>query len=316
MNRDLRHAFNVPVYGTGPIKVSCLDPEHEDDTASFAVYPDHAYCYGLCSRYFGFKEVLEILGIEADELPEAPIIEKAEPYQPADDLIANLWSWHLTLMSPESPRHRRRRWLDRYGLWDETLERYQIGHTGTMFSIPIWRGKEILGVRFRLDPDYHSEKELKKSKYTQPRKQPGLLFRPNPEGEITIVTEGEFDALCLAQYGYDAVTATTGSGSLHKLVTRQELLKDKRFIKTPIYIATDDDKDKVKSAADKKKNVGERAYERICEAWGQRLPRVRFWVGKDISEELIQFHPAARSQHMRALLAEADEQLEREWECD
>lgn len=277
---DIRYAVGKPIYDDGPIKIPCLNPEHRDRTPSLAVYDNGAYCFG-CGLQLDELEFLTALGVKPDDLPA--IKERSrqrQPYVPDRRLVPQVHAWHRTLVDRSSPRRWRIAWLqEHYGLWEETINEALVGHTGTRFSLPIWDGSRITGVRFRLDPEFNDPEVLRQTKYIQPRGQPVQLFRPaHPAGGTILVTEGEFDALVVRQFGYGAVTTTGGSGSLARLITPQVwgLHPDE------IVIATDRDP------------PGDAAYERLCQVWQRKLPRLRWPRGKDVTEGLGYVDPYRR----------------------
>lgn len=266
-----------------------------------AVWATHVHCFG-CGRHWSRGAFLAAIGSDGEGLPTIEVeTRRAVSTDDAVDplLSARIVMWHRNLTDPASPRAWRLQWLrDKYGLWPETIERYQLGHTGTKFSLPIWQGEEIVGIRWRLDPEYVEQWQLDRNKYIQPRGQPGLIFRPRPDAAVVVITEGEFDALAVSQLGYDALTVTTGAGSL------AARLGPRITGRKPVYVATDLDR------------PGEDAYRALCEVYGRRLPRVRWPHGKDITEALTHAHRYRQASHVDRWLRDADDRLVRdaEWE--
>ena len=264
MAKDLRWAVGRP-RGDSPIHIHC--PRHDDTEGSLAVYHDHGWCYG-CPKdraYFTPAEIVALAKVRADDLPEADTVtdRNAPPPPPSPALIR---IWHENLVSPASPLTERVAWLYDRGITPETIRRQQLGHTGRYFTLPVWDMKtgQLLGIRQRRDDRYCDPDA---PKYTQPARQPALLYRPNPWGRVKIITEGEFDALVLAQLGLDAMTSTAGAGSLATLFAGW------RFHK-PVWVATDQDP------------AGDDAYAALRRAVTGDLRRVRFGGAKDVSDAL------------------------------
>lgn len=291
--RDIRYAVRKNP-GNRVIKVIC--PFHEDTSPSMAVYPDGTFCF-VCRAFETGEQFLERINNDGATLPE----RTPSTYRKKNrgrDWVAPLHlknmaeSYHVTLISPDSPRHHKIQWYIDRGIHRPTVKKYKLGHTGTAFSIPIWNNGEIAGLRYRLDEEYHDEDELKRTKYFQESGQPILLYRPNPGAGPIVVCEGELDALALSQYGYDTVTSTGGSGSLHLECTREALGVDW------VYVATDDD------------TAGAEAYAKLCHAWGNILPRVRWPRGKDVSEALLAIDALHKRDVIEEWLAEAEEWMD------
>ena len=233
------------------------------------VYPNGTFCF-VCWRGETAEAFLQRLGTDGAGLPERdPDYQKQKResrarYRPDPSLEARVEMWHQTLVDEESPRRTRMGWLLDRGLSIQTLRRWKLGHTGSEFTIPIWQGETLVGARLRLDPLYHEDIAGHNKYKPWTWGQPILVFRPNPQGKVTVITEGELDALLLAQHGYDSITTTGGARSLAEFITPESVRRE------PI-VCVDNDRD------------GYRAYADLCARWGRELPR---WKSeyKDISE--------------------------------
>jgi hypothetical protein len=161
------------------------------------------------------------------------------------------------------------------------VQRFLIGHTGYRFSIPVWYGRDMVGIQYRADPLYADPEE---EKYLSPPGSKTAIARPNPSGRPSAVCEGLLDAYLLAQYGIDAVTTTGGAGSL-VLVLRERL-------SSPCLVMTDLDE------------AGEAAWRSLS----QRRPglvRVRWPEGKDITEALVGISGHKRAEQLFRWIQEA-----------
>jgi len=260
--KDLRYSVGVP-RGSSPIAVSCW--RHRDDTPSLAVYHDHAYCYS-CGARFTPAEVLAHYEKHPDDLPaldETALAALNERAPPPNPVLVN--AWHATLLFPTSPRFHRLAWFKQRGLSLRTVQLNKLGHTGRYFSIPVFsKTGGLLGYRFRRDDEYCDPLS---PRYTQPKGQPALLYRPNPGGKHVAITEGEFDALILAQLGVDAMTSTAGAQSL------PTMFRGWKF-RRRIYVCTDQDE------------PGEDAYLKLKESLSGDVVRVHWSGANDVSEYL------------------------------
>lgn len=243
-------------------------PRHADTDASLAVYHDHGWCYGGCG-WFSPDDLLAQSRTRLEDLPTAsPSTVKAEVKLPSPTMIE---IWHRNLIDPTSATASRVDWLTERGISLATMERHRLGHTGRYFTIPIWSrghagapGSRLVGIRRRRD-DIYCDPDA--PKYLHPYGQPALIYRPNPQGKVVAITEGEFDALLLAQHGIDAMTSTGGSGKLGKAF-------DGWTFRRPVYVMTDQDE------------AGEIAYQELAEGIDGNVIRVRWTGAKDVSEAL------------------------------
>ena len=251
-----------------PVLIRC--PFHDDSTPSLAVYEDHAYCFGGCGRI-----PLESLGEFARERATLPR-ESAPDHRWVR--LLDLWHWNLM----RGPMQWRQRFILKRGISASMMQRYRLGHTGSWFVIPVWCEGRVLGVRYRRDDVFASEED---PKYRNPRGQGALLFRPNPEGWPTVVTEGELDALLLSDVGCDAVTMTTGAGNLRRIALERA--------SDPLFVATDQDE------------AGEEAWLALVGRFRGRVYRWYWPEGKDVSEALSRLPRSAWGTWVRERIREA-----------
>lgn len=272
---DLRWLIEPPT-GDGPVFTRC--PFHDEDTPSYAVYavgnPLATWCFG-CGRGETEAELLARLGVTRDDLPR--YVERGTQRKERTKPVVNVTMvrvWHRTLM--RGPRRDRITWLHERGLWNTTITNHCLGHTGDRFSIPVWRGNELVNYQLRLDPRYCLPDDAKYISGTG-----NTLVRPNPRGYPTVICEGPLDALLLSQYDLDAVTTTGGSSSLAPLLGQLR----GRF-QSRVVIATDLD------------NAGEEAAKALEKIF-PRAERITWEGGKDIGEALLRVPPVERGSTVR-----------------
>ena len=192
------------------------------------------------------------------------------------------------LNSPE--RGHRLQWFYDRGLTDRTINDPDVllGHNGTQFVIPVFdKSRNLVSLRYRMDPEYCSEQEIHKHKYLGMKGRNGLYIYPEPllenagswREELTVtkvyVCEGELDALRLWQEGRPAVSVTNGAGQVEKLPA---LLKAQYPNITHLVIATDQDE------------PGEEAANRTIKAAASfRFHNIEMALGgrKDVTEYFI-----------------------------
>lgn len=219
-DRDIRTLITDRLpRGKRPVMTHCPNPAHDDSTPSYAVYPDGGKCFG-CGFYESAMEVITRLNATVRDIPlfdaHAVIEEEVRKGRDADyPAKVRLWSRVL-----RTYREDRIQYLSeqRY-LSEKTIETYQIGHTGSHFSFPIWdEQRELVGYKLRLDPLYSDPLIRKPAKYINAPGMENTIFRAGSgiDGASYILCEGELDAILLAQYGHEAITTTSGVESILK----------------------------------------------------------------------------------------------------
>jgi CHC2-type zinc finger protein/Toprim domain-containing protein len=290
---DLRFFFGTP-YGDSPIKVLC--PFHEEDTPSFTVYKDGAKCYG-CGHYLGYAGVVSHFGIDTTRLPDAVVLGHGQRKRGSvvgeDDRETFVMYCHHTLV--RGPRQDRMCWFLSRGFRKASIERWQFGHDGDRFIIPIWVGDKLVSFKKRRD-DLWADPDDKR-KYLNERDAGVKYCRPNPDGHTTVICEGELDSYLLAQYGMDSFTSIAGSDSVAQVAAEVPWQWGKR--PSPIYLALDRD------PAGQKSTLG------LVESLQAKEPdldiRVLVWNTRfsDISEYLCSFEPGERATALDALVRKA-----------
>jgi hypothetical protein len=270
MQPDLRTLLTEDP-GEGPLVINCINPDHDDSTASMAVYHDHAWCFG-CSSYYGARVFSTLLPTGAG-LPEfrhvgVGRVEKEQSYLPMAlaETYAH-WLWNSTFID-------RVDWLRARGLHDDTLKANLIGHSGEAFTIPVLdREGQLISIRYRRDDGLAHSTERPKYWGTGGRNT-AQLYKPIRGdrlwvGNSTILCEGELDALRLAQEGYHAVSMTNGAGAFKE--EHAALLPSGQ-----VYICYDQDE------------AGLKGCERVRMFLGSRAIPIRWApaLGKDVTEYL------------------------------
>lgn len=119
------------------------------------------------------------------------------------------------------------------GFTDEIIKKYKIAQTedGKEIAIPYYKNGTLVNIKYRTV----DEKGFKQEKDAEPT----LWNRDSipPDADYLIITEGEFDALALCQYGIEAVSIPGGSSNMEWIETEWEWLN--RF--KNIYLCFDMD---------------------------------------------------------------------------
>lgn len=224
---DLRRIY-ADVTGSAPLFLSC--PFHDDSTASFAVYPDHCYCFG-CAKWEGRIHHLQRIGL--DSVPDKPIEEyrrtvirhsrpSRPPIQTPQDFETAVRRYERKLWADESFLD----YLFGRGLKPDCIQHARLGHSGLAYTIPILDTEgSIQTIRFRKDarfarpqtPKYWGTAGFNES----------VVYAPYGVAEHTYLCEGEFDCLILNQIGFRAITLTNGVNAdlkpLENLITSKNI---------------------------------------------------------------------------------------------
>ena len=247
---DLRLAVSDDVVGDYPLHIKCR--EHNDQKrGNLAVYSDHLHCFGC-----GFHEARTMLALAyllKVELGEAILVaprytlasldgyrEKTALENKRDPLPDSLASiYHQVLYTYRTARLP---WLYARGLTDATIARFQLGHDGQRFVIPVFDSEHrLIALRYRRD-DYYSGETGAKYLGLKGRNGRYLFSEPlliESEPSRVVVVEGELDCIRLWQEGIPAVTVTNGAGQLHTIPGL--LAKDFPFIHTLILAGDQDE---------------------------------------------------------------------------
>lgn len=290
---DCRLAVLDSPLGDKPVFIPC--PNHQDDTPSFGIFPDHAHCFNpacglhISRRMETLAFLLKISVNEAIKIAAKYSSEAVDGYRervaqqvrtdPLPKSYAAVYNHSLYFN-----RRPRLEWLYDRGLNDEWIERACLGHDSTRFTIPFWNDKrDLITIRYRQDPFYGEPGTLLPSgvripKYCGMTGRNGLFLYPEwliaaDKHDYIVVCEGEFDALRLWMEGIPACSPTNGAGNVKHML---KLLEPYERIKE-LYIATDQDE------------AGETAATELAVLAFQhglkttRLTWPRTW-GKDVSE--------------------------------
>jgi putative DNA primase/helicase len=205
-----KHIPNFPI--NGKVEISCRCPFHDDHQNSFSVNIETGlwHCFAECGggnhiqfhqkRYeLSFKEAAE--QIAHDEGIEIPCHRRNgnQNKQGRKSYLTHtqIAVFHHELISNQAIL---KQFQAKYGLYLETIEKYQVGYKNGKYVIPIELnpGKWFI----KLHKGYQS-KGAKAVIYPS-----NILQKDLP---YIIITEGEFKAMFLNQLGFPAVTNTAGA---------------------------------------------------------------------------------------------------------
>lgn len=201
-----------------PVMLRC--PEHQDDSNSLAVFPDHIKCFGCPFVIQKRMEALAwLLGLPSWE----QALEVAEKYY-ARETVRQERKVRAPTLAEVSIYERmlgdRIEWLFERGLSPEAIRSAGIGHNGAAFTIPIFnRNWDLVSLRYRRDDKYGTEDSdgRKLPKYRGWYGKNEAFLYPAPKfsrdrRDFVALVEGELDALALWQHGIPAITVTNGAG--------------------------------------------------------------------------------------------------------
>lgn len=276
---DLRALVANPIPSNllSPVLVQC--PCHDDPGASLGVYHDHLYCHGKCQRYFRrYESVALLLGwwngnpetakqavakvySRLDSLPLAQRVEAVKkPPKPIDNALADTFHRYL-LSSPETLAY----FMAWRGLKEETIAEFNLGYTGTHFTIPVFGSagggrQELCNIRYRQDPRVLPDGEGSKYSGLQGRNERALysvrrMVDIERAGSCWIF-EGEFDSQIGWQLGLPSVTITNGAGVLGEL---PQLIREIGLNPATWIIAVDQDEAGEKAAWELQQQLGSAA---------------------------------------------------------
>jgi len=233
MELDLRLAVDDSPVGVTPLKVKCINPKHNDRTASMAVYTDHVHCFApQCSFHVNGLAALALLLKTSEETASTEwtkyTSEAVDSYRDRATELAKttpLPTAHAELLHQQLMTRfaSRVEWLNQRGLTTKTIHDMLLGHNGQQFTIPIFDDTgDLLSFRYRADPEHCRPDFVKQHKYMGMPGRNGRYVYPadyvnSDLRDWCILCEGEFDAMILFQEGFPVATITNGAGQLHKL---------------------------------------------------------------------------------------------------
>jgi DNA primase len=255
----------------GPVKVRCVNPDHEDPNASMTVYADNIHCFGCGFHRNDYDEALALLRAAGAKGNGKGKVHKSRPAKPPTLGVAQMYHRFL-----RESRTQRLSWLYARGLTDESIDMALLGHDGGRFTIPVFDANgKLVTIRFRNDDVYGEW-----AKYSGwPGVNQTYLYGANwideSDNSFVVLTEGELDALRLRQSGLCSCSVTNGAGNSH---AAPSLLSGMRLgAGTRLVVATDQD-----SAGDSAAIQTAREAARLgFEVW-----RWEWWDAKDITEHL------------------------------
>jgi DNA primase len=255
-----------------------------------AVYPDGTWCF-VCNRGETAQEFLDRVGSEKLSFEVAETWgsgtsggRSSSATGTVRGLAVLAKAYHQTLVHSPARQHRLSYFTDRGILW-QSIVQYQLGHTGSEFTIPITdEGGNVVSIKYRSD-DYYAWDE-QSDPYPEGgdskggrryRNHPGTgthIFRAGPTDGPVWIVEGELDAILLGQYGIHAITSTGGAGSLAR-----KLLPVLRTTRGIPYVCLDGDRagqDAQRDIVDLYRSLGRK----------QQIRRIPIPEGKDIGDVL------------------------------
>jgi DNA primase len=299
-----------PPFGNTPVMLLC--PEHKDDSASLAVFPDHIICFGCKFRIQKRLDALAWL-LKLNNWKEALYVAEKYKYLPQtqqqkQSKYSRPPTW-AEVRAYERVLHEvcedRMDWLLSRGLEQRTIQQARIGHNGAAFVIPVFDGNyDLITLRYRndeaitgnfedvYDEDFEIVKTKKIPKYRGwPGRNDATIYPlwkfEHDRRDVLVLCEGELDALRLWQENVPAITCTNGARQQSNIITilKQYFasIASNPYRRPPIrqvIICGDRDGPGINAARDLFTQA-RKEYEEVL--WMQ-WPRER---GKDITELLI-----------------------------
>jgi hypothetical protein len=221
-------------------EIAACCPIHEDDRPSLSINAttglwkchgcsEHGSLFDLhmrinsCDFKTAVDELAQIAGVESTDKPIA--IVKSSPQKnkkpppknpPIDENLINQWRKNLRLDDALRTRIMDLRCID-----SATIEKFEIGHDGRRYTIPIRDSDgKLVNIR-RCDPDnrqkmihYTTYIDNEKCSYGSPPRLYGIdRLAQIPLDTWIIITEGEWDRIVLEKHGLPAVTGTHGAST-------------------------------------------------------------------------------------------------------
>jgi hypothetical protein len=298
---DIRMAVGRP-YGETPIKIKCsMHPSRlgvEDDRESLAVYRKNLHCFGcgfhVTRRYASLAFLVGLwdgtgkensVNVEQAVRKVKKDLKKylngadeqgdANGEAPPMDVYAPEAFHRFLLARKDSLRYLQQK----RGLSLDTIKQYQLGYTGTHYTIPLYLPSgELYSLRYRSDDTMVDVSDPSYRKYegtwrrNAPILYPGTVLAGREVLEELWIVEGEYDALINNQYGKVTITMTNGATNIAKAI---QLVRDQlpALVVNRWVIAVDQDP------------AGEQAASSLLSVLsGQDVVRARWPSAKDLTE--------------------------------
>lgn len=218
-SQDLRRLYtDEDLADDSSVYIFC--PMHVDKRRpSMRVYYDGAKCF-TCGAYLSRKKLIaDVDEREPWRLTAVKIggVGRSKPSRPVLRLEEIRT---LARMAHDSLLKSHQDYLAKRGLSGATIERYQLGHYGLGYTIPVFNEiGEVVTIKFRRDDSMVSLEDAITPKYWGIRghNTPQVYPWPVTPGESVVLLEGEFDALLLRQHGVNAYSLTSGAASWNKI---------------------------------------------------------------------------------------------------
>jgi DNA primase len=154
-----------------------------------------------------FVDVVDHLGaLTIRPLPPRTTRPKPQVERQLAITLESIAAWHETM-----PDTRRAYWHSR-GLSDATINAFLLGWDGKRYTIPALYRYVPFGVKRRIADDVDDGNAAKYVSVTGSRA--GIFNADNLwEANTVVICEGEIDCMLLSQFGYCAISSTTGAGS-------------------------------------------------------------------------------------------------------
>ena len=156
---------------------------------------NHANKCGVKGNFFEFQKKM---GDKPEKLNEKPFKNKEKKTYnlPTEDVPK--------MENKQIPVYK---WLKARGFNDETIQHFHIGAKENTVILPFYRNGQLINIKYR---DILDKKAMRMTKDGE-----HILFnRDNVTSDTLIITEGEFDAMALHQYGIEAVSVPNGASGM------------------------------------------------------------------------------------------------------
>lgn len=232
--RKYRPQYENTRSGGGAYAIKVLCPFHNDNNPSFVFTPStsRGFCFA-CKKNVSFEQTIAALEqtttAAVEKLTMAcykKVVQTASTRKTKtiDIALAQLQKWHSDLETDIKLNILMKKW----GWSKEVAEKYLIGSSEGRFSIPMFEGEDIVGLKFYTPG----------ASTTKYQNAPGSAQccwpLENLAEDLVYLVEGEKDCLTMLSAGFNAITFTSGAGAVPKEYIRY-------FAGKTIYIIYDID---------------------------------------------------------------------------